>query len=882
MKTIKPQKLGFLFRVFENGRTPYFVATVFVYFPLATPEVLLTEQSMYREVMPLLGREAIFDMGMPKPRGEVLVTGSAFAQGGVPRTAGAVRVACGSVDKTLWVVGDRRWTFGGATDPEPFLELPLTWANAYGGPGIPDNPVGKGHRPIVDEAGKETHPLPNVELPGSLVRSPSDKPRPAGFGPLDFTWPERASKTGTYDDEWLKTRFPGVAKDFDLAAFNAAPLDQRIEGYFRGDEAVRVEGMHPEHAIISSRLPGITTRVFVTQRSSSSGGGDVLRELTMRMDTLHLFPSLARGVAIHRGVLEVSEDDAADLVNVLVAAENLGAPRPVSHYETVLAQRLDRKKGVLFLLRDSDLLPPQPPAGTVAGDGTDMDAIVEREGLLADHLIARQEEENAAAVANLTAMGLDPKEFGLPQAPLEKPRRPSGEELPALQEAAEKQLADAKAKQAKDEKEGEEKARKAFAAAGLDYDKEQRAAAKKAGGPPKLTAEGEITRLRELLALARTGGVAMPELEAVLDDPELRPRLVQAEEKLRELYRRFAHEMPAASFDEPVAAALRAEVLAEHAAGRGLPRRDLTGVDLSRASLARIDLGEAFLEGANGAGVDLAGANLTRAVLTRGNLAGANLAGAKLAGANLGHAMLAGADLSGADLTGAVLHRADLTGAKLDGAELGQANLWEATLGGASMNRVRADGVLFHQVDLSRVPFCGASLRKAVFLECSLEDADFSEADATSAVLLACKADRLRLTNARADNLRVVRETSLVGALFDGASVTSSTLRGAKLDGASFRGAKLDRSDFSEASLVEAVLTRASAKEARFVRSDLARAKVDKVNLGYGILQKAKIQGASFRGSNLFRADLARAVGDDHTDFDGANLKNVRVVPRNP
>jgi uncharacterized protein YjbI with pentapeptide repeats len=879
LKTIKPQKLGFLFRVFENGRTPYFVATVFVYFPLATPEVLLTEQSMYREVVPLLGREAIFDMGMPKPRGEVLVTGSAFAQGGVPRTAGAVRVACGSVDKTLWVVGDRRWTFGGATDPEPFLELPVSWANAYGGPGIPDNPVGKGHRPIVDAAGKELHPLPNVELPGALVRSPSDKPRPAGFGPLDFTWPERSSKTGTYDDEWLKTRFPGVAKDFDLAAFNAAPLDQRIEGYFRGDEALRVEGMHPELAVIDSHLPGITTRVFVTQRSAE---GDALRELTMRMDTLHLFPTLGRGVAIHRGVLEVSEDDAADLVNVIVAAENLGAPRPVSHYETVLAQRLDRKKGVLFLLRDSDLLPPQPPPGTVPGDGTDMDAIVEREGLLADHLIARQEEENAAAVANITAMGLDPKDFGLPHAPLEKPRRPTGEELPALQEAAEKQLAEAKATQAKEEKAGEEKGRKAFAAAGLDYDKEQREAAKKAGGPPKVTAEGEMTRLRELLALARTGGVAMPELEAVLEDPELRPRLVQAEEKLRELYRRFAHEMPAASFDDPVAAALRVEVLGEHAAGKSLARRDLTGADLSHAALAHVDLGEAFLEGANGAGADLSGANLTRAVLARSNLTGAKLAGAKLAGANLGHAMLAGADLTGADLTGAVLHRADLTGAKLDGAELGQANLWEATLTGASMNRVRADGVLFHQVDLARVPLRGASLRKAVFLECALEEADLSEADVTSAVLLACKADRLRLTNARADNLRVVRETSLVGALFDGASVTSSTLRGAKLDGANFRGAKVDRSDFSEASLVEAVFTRASAKEARFVRSDLARAKVDKVNLGYGILQKAKIQGASFRGSNLFRADLARAVGDDHTDFDGANLKNVRVVPRNP
>lgn len=200
MKTIKPQKLGFLFRVFENGRTPYFVATVFVYFPLATPEVLLTEQSMYREVVPLLGREAIFDMGMPKPRGEVLVTGSAFAQGGVPRTAGAVRVACGSVDKTLWVVGDRRWTFGGATDPEPFLELPVSWANAYGGPGIPDNPVGKGHRPIVDAAGKSCTRCPTWSSPGRSCARRRTSRGPRVLGPSTSrgpSAPRRRARTTT-------------------------------------------------------------------------------------------------------------------------------------------------------------------------------------------------------------------------------------------------------------------------------------------------------------------------------------------------------------------------------------------------------------------------------------------------------------------------------------------------------------------------------------------------------------------------------------------------------------------------------------------------------------------------------------------------------------
>jgi DNA polymerase-1 len=39
--------------------------------------------------------------------------------------------------------------------------------------------------------------------------------------------------------------------------------------------------------------------------------------------------------------------------------------------------------------------------------------------------------------------------------------------------------------------------------------------------------------------------------------------------------------------------------------------------------------------------------------------------------------------------------------------------------------------------------------------------------------------------------------------------------------------------------------------------------------------QNVKVQGADFRGANLFAADLTRAVGDDETSFEGANVKRV-------
>ncbi len=58
-------------------------------------------------------------------------------------------------------------------------------------------------------------------------------------------------------------------------------------------------------------------------------------------------------------MIKVAEPDAADVLQIIGGVEEVSDPRPVEHYETVLAQRLDRKKAYLYLLRDQDLMPPR-------------------------------------------------------------------------------------------------------------------------------------------------------------------------------------------------------------------------------------------------------------------------------------------------------------------------------------------------------------------------------------------------------------------------------------------------------------------------------------------------------------------------------------------
>ncbi|MEO7327802.1 MAG: DUF2169 domain-containing protein, partial [Minicystis sp.] len=352
MKVIKPQKLGVITRVFENGPECYFTVTLLVFFPLDTPGVLLPEVALWKLAGEELGKEGVLDLGMPKPKGEMLVNGTAYVPGGAPRIGCSVRAKLGTIDKSLYVVGDRRWKFGGvASDPEPFTEMPLGWERAFGGPGYPQNPLGKGFAPIGKS---DVHPLPNLELPKQLIRGPKDRPPPAGFGAYDQMWPQRFSKIGTYDQEWLKERFPGLAKDLDPTFFNCAPDDQHIEGYFRGDEVFTLENLHPSRPLIEGALPGVCTRAFVTQKTAE---GEVWKPVPMHLDTVRLFPHKERGILVFRGLTKVVEDDGADIVHLVIGAEDMASPKPAEHYQTVLAQRLDKAKGHLFSIRDSALLP---------------------------------------------------------------------------------------------------------------------------------------------------------------------------------------------------------------------------------------------------------------------------------------------------------------------------------------------------------------------------------------------------------------------------------------------------------------------------------------------------------------------------------------------
>lgn len=201
---------------------------------------------------------AASDFALSKPRGDVIVLGTARAPGGKPVDSMKVSVRVGSLSASLAVTGDRVWKKGligvAPGKPEKFREMPLVWERAYGGaaPGkggeggerFAANPVGRGFWLFDKDAADQ--PLPNLEWPDDPLRKLGDRPAPACFAFVSPDWESRAAFAGTYDAAWERDRSPLLPKDFDPRFFNTATAALQSQRPLEGGEPVVLNGLHAE------------------------------------------------------------------------------------------------------------------------------------------------------------------------------------------------------------------------------------------------------------------------------------------------------------------------------------------------------------------------------------------------------------------------------------------------------------------------------------------------------------------------------------------------------------------------------------------------------------------------------------------------------------
>ena len=717
-----------------------------------------------------------------KPRADLLLTGTAQAPGGKPAMAVQVGFRVGSLSRTLMVVGERRVTHGllamAPAQPEPFTALPLSWSRSYGGADLPDNPAGRGREDTVSSAGQKVRWMPNVVRREDLSALPAATLKPVGFGPIAPGWPQRMAKArrATYDARWLKETWPAPPRDFDWSYFNAAPEEQQLPGYLRGDETVRLENFQPDGKVLECRLPGLRPRWFIDEVID---GREQWREVPLVLDSLHVEADAPRLLLVWRGVGALRTNTMREIRHHFVIQESLAdAALPAEHYRALLPLRLQQIDEAAAT--PAPAMPDIPP---LEMQEIPFDWAAWEKDFAADVEQARKLiEQDPEAVAATPPMdyGKAHEAFGLGRA---LPEPVPDNDPAALASRMEELLA---------------KIREM--------------------SPSQASALGPAPSAADLDAAS-----AIAEIEKEFAEPEGKPESPAAEAPEWSRERCSAH------------AAARGDFSGQDLAGLDLLDLDFHGLSFRDAILKEANLAGCNLEGADFTQAVLAGADLSRARLRSAVLAAADLAGALLNEADLGGAVLAGADLSGAQLTGARLGEADATAALFSGSQLRGASLKGlkapradftgavlpgvdlsgAVLAGASAYQADASGADFSQADLtnfragegadfSRARLKGvraagsvwesALLEEADFTEALLEEASFAEARMSSATLFRADLRRARLPRADLRRARIV-QANLFRALLEGASLQEADLRGSNLYEAEFLNARVDGAD---------------------------------------------------------------------------------------
>ena len=263
-----------------------------------------------------------------KPKADVVLCATAYAPDSKPAESIRVAVKIGSLEKQVMVFGERFWNHAGVlsrkftmTATKPFLRRSIVYEDAFGGIDTisgqycAENLVGKGFYSPASKQNLAGKPLPCIEDPCHLIRTPGDHPRPVGFGFYSRAWQPRVAYAGTYDLTWRKHRYPLLPRDFDAQFYNGAHPDLQINGYLHGNESVTLINLTPEGRA-DWRLPNVRLTCAISRRGKSERREK--QALPMKLDTLFIEPDERRCCMVWRASTPLREPSGADIEQVTI------------------------------------------------------------------------------------------------------------------------------------------------------------------------------------------------------------------------------------------------------------------------------------------------------------------------------------------------------------------------------------------------------------------------------------------------------------------------------------------------------------------------------------------------------------------------------------
>lgn len=796
---------------------------------------------------------SLFDEGWAKEKAEFLAYGKCYVQSGTKKESNFVLVQVGKVKKELLATGDRLInSWGIISRPDPFISMPITPLQTYGGLSCPSNKFGIGAEALVEADGESYWPVPNVTYPNQVMLSQSDILDPAGFWALPPGAPQRTKYLGKFDSRWLSTRWPEMPVETDPLYYQTAPTDQQFDGYLLGDEPIRITNMHPEKPVIETRLPGVRARIFVDQRID---GKLVFKELKANADTLWLFPDQMQGCLAFRSQVEVADRDGSDIEAGFCMLEQINQT-PFS-IEECYARYLSEASPVEEVI--SDVM------------GVETDEVIDEEEIQVDSLSKRQpgvpvksskerdqldRSMNDWAISEMEKANVTPDD--MEQFMNKADTKPQGSLLDLkkmIKQANEETLAVFKQTGTTDQDLIRMLRESPEAAATADT------LANAPGGLAGLLSglEDSIQQLFDL------------EKKMLNPDPN-DPELVAAREAFeKEELERSAEE---AAVEEPEETELiydREWVVAHHAAGKSfrgyelerldLSELNLSGADFSGAVLTKTDLTAALLNG-----VRFDDALLSEVIFNRANLSESSFRRVSASGSEFNEAHLQKANLRDADFTGAMFSGADLSQAILSGAICSGANF-----SGVRAERLVADKAEFADVNLTKanlvdarlthIGFVGASLKGSDLSRANCLRADFSGADASD-----CNFRESLLQDSQADVKTTFSRSNFQKAILNEVSWDAPTL-----NQANFNEAQMDEADLTGARMLNVSMINVIARGAVFDKVDLERSDLTGSDMFEASFCDANLNSTRLQNGNYFAADF-KGIKYEGASFEGSNI----------
>ncbi|KML54610.1 pentapeptide repeats family protein [Burkholderia cepacia] len=853
MKIVKPDTLGLLYRTLRLDGADWLSVGALALFHLqadtsAGPANLATEVELWRTAQRSLGDHMPLDEGFPKPAGEFLVYGRAYARErkAGARTSIAVRARVGTACK------------------ERSLDV-------------------RDSAPLVD-----FHALP-----------PSDR--------------ERARHLGSFDSRWLAKQWPHLPAGTHADYFHAAPLDQRIDAFWNGDEDIELLNMNAARPIIEGKLPRVRARCFVER---SVDGFARIDACSMRAETVWLFPDAACGIVLFRSTVAIDDEDGDDVVRLIAGWESLDtSPLPVNAYVDPPLIENGHSRGAV-----AQALPETVAAPTVSADAnvdTDADSGTNRESPSNPEPPVPDLSELEKAAAELAAQ-TDTllSKHRLTQADIARllPDRDSPANLSMDELATLAVKLEAHTEQLR------------LQCDGLMSDGAH-IAAQPSGSEPHEASLNELlqqvdTQTRAVLeqtGLSRAqlhaisqsqpalAGIssALDILDAPLDvealtagvtkfaerdstepvgptEPDQTPISTQPADAAGVFTSPAPFPPENTSSTTPAGKLTREQVIGHHQNKRGFAGLDLSDLDLSFISLERADFSGAIL-----ARTRFVGSRLSYASFDHAELQHADFSDTDLRGTKFENTSAPGASFCAAILDRALLDRSDFTGADFARASLIDCSCTHTLFDTSRMTalsaaRLNGMNASFLGCKLDTADFTSASLPHANFQHASLRGATFEDAHCNDAEWQGAQASEANfrgtvLCGSRADASSYFNNTDLGGAVLDDVNWSGVDLRFSDLHKAS-----LDRANLSHTNACGAILMLTSAKQIDLSKADLSHADLRHSNLFKASLRRAQLVGTQFQFSNLYGVDCY-GTKLTHAQLEGANLdRTLLAVPGRP